>query len=87
MNYGGMPTRGQSNLDEPVDLSANPMGDPGAEALAKNTSLLHLILVSYRLKSKGAILILQALAGHPRLMKLYLGRRYATEDIGMRYND
>ena len=75
---------------ESVYLSANPMGDAGADALAKgiakNTSLLRLALASCGLKSKGATLILQALAGHPRLMTLRLGQNYATKDLGMRYN-
>ena len=57
------------------------MGDAGADAHAKNTSLLRLALASCGLKSEGAILILQALAGHPRLMTLRLGQKYATEDL------
>ena len=75
---------------ESVYLSANPIGDAGlaalAKGIAKNTSLLRLALASCGLKSKGATLILQALAGHPRLMTLRLGQNYATEDLGMRYN-
>ena len=73
-----------------VYLSANPVGDAGADALAKgiarNTSLLRLALAFCGLKSKGAILILHALAGHPKLMALRLGQNCATEDLGMRYN-
>ena len=75
---------------ESVYLSANPVGDAGADALAKgiarNTSLLRLDLASCGLKSEGAILILQALAGHPKLITLRLGQAYGTEDLGMRYN-
>lgn len=75
---------------ESVYLSTKPMGDAGADTLAKglgkNTSLLRLTLASCGLKSEGAKSILQALTGHPRLMKLNLGQNFATEDLGMRYN-
>ena len=71
-------------------LSANPMGDAGANALAKgiakNNFLHRLALASCGSKSEGAISILQALAGNPRLMTLRLGQKYATEDLGMRYS-
>ena len=66
------------------------MGNAGADALAKGiakkTSLLRLALASSGFKSEGAISILQAPAGHPRLMTLRLGQNYATEVLGMRYN-
>ena len=75
---------------ESAYLDANPMGDAGADALAKglasNTSLLRLTLASCGLKSKGAKSILQALKGHPKLMTLRMGQSFATEDLGMRYN-
>ena len=75
---------------ESVYLSANPMGDAGANALAegltRNWSLLRLTLASCGLKPQGAKNILQALHGHPRVMTLHMGQSFATQDLGMRYN-
>ncbi|CAD6578970.1 MAG: NAD-dependent malic enzyme, mitochondrial [Alectoria sarmentosa] len=75
---------------ESVYLSNNPMGDAGAEVLAKgltsNKSLLRLTLTSCGLKSEGPKSILQALTGQSRLMTLHMGQSFATEDLGMRYN-
>lgn len=68
-----------------VYLSPDPMGDAGVDALAKgiakNTSLLYLALAFCGLKPKGAISILQSLAGHSRLMTLRFGQKYATQDL------
>ena len=75
---------------ELVYLSANPMTDAGADALAEglasNTSLLRLTHASCGLKTTGAKSILQALKGHPQLMTLHMGESVAKEDLGMRYN-
>lgn len=75
---------------ESVYLSANPVGDAGANALAEglgnNQSLLRLTLASCGLKSQGVKRILQDLQRHPRLMTLHMGQSYATEDLNMRYN-
>lgn len=75
---------------ESVYLSANPVGDAGANALAKglarNSSLIRLALSSCGLKSEGAKLILQALKDHPRLETLLMGQSFTTGDLGMRYN-
>ena len=70
-------------------LSANPVGNVGANSLAKGlakkTSLLRLALASCGLESTSAKSILQALKGHPRLMALCMSQTFATEDLGMRY--
>lgn len=75
---------------ESVYLSANPIGDAGADAIAEgpasNTSLLRLTLASCGLKTKGAKSILQALKDHPQLMTLHMGQSFVTEDLGIRYN-
>lgn len=75
---------------ESLYMSANPVGDAGALALARglenNTSLVRLSLTSCGLKTAGAKHFLKALEGHPCLMTLNIGQNYATEDLGMRYN-
>ena len=75
---------------ESVYLSANPVGDAGANALAEglasNNSLLRLTLASCGLGSQGAKGILQVLKSHPRVITVHMGQSYATEDLGMRYN-
>lgn len=75
---------------ESLYLSNNPMGDAGAttlaEGLAKNMSLLRLMVSSYGLKTKGAVSMLEALELHPMLMSLNVGQSFATQYLGVRYN-
>ncbi|KAI4146432.1 MAG: hypothetical protein LQ341_002085 [Variospora aurantia] len=71
-------------------ISNNPIGDQGAQALAKglshNSSLIRLMAQSCGMKNAAAIAIMNALVSSADIMTLDLGLNFATQDLGSRFN-